>query len=501
MFSFNETQSEQSMHDNQASSSVRLQFPSLRTGDHVLDMAFRIAIGDLTSNIVPYIDGLLEHEESALMAGLDYNTPWTRDSAINTWNGAGLLCSDVARSTLLSVLKDEQGKVMIGGQYWDAIIWTIGAWSYYLYTGDHELLKLAFMAVKNSLAFFEESEFTPDLNLFRGAACYGDGVAAYPDIYAQTNGSSSILAWPRVNPDLASKPGVGLPMHALSTNCLYYQAYKLLELMAYELHEPIDPHWGEKALALKTAINQHFWNAETGTYRYLIDPFGNCDHQEALGHAFALLFGVANEEQVQSILKQQYVTAHGVPCVWPPFERYSSEDGYHFGRHCGVVWPHIQGFWSQAVLEHRRMDLFTHELYNLATKADRDSQFAEIDHPGTGEVYGGRQEGCPEKSGIWKSCTRQTWSATAYLRMILLGVFGLNFDYNGITLQPHVPDQLTEIKLYNIPYRSMVLDIEIHGSGSRVLDCTINGKVADPPHIPADGEGYQKIIIRMTEEM
>ena len=75
-----------------------------------------------------------------ILAGLDYDTPWTRDAAINVWNGAGLLLPDVARATLLSVLERAGETVRIGGQYWDAIIWTIGAWHHYLYTGDRELL-------------------------------------------------------------------------------------------------------------------------------------------------------------------------------------------------------------------------------------------------------------------------------------------------------------------------------------------------------------------------
>jgi hypothetical protein len=109
---------------------------------------------------------------------------------------------EASRSTLLSVLeRSAEGKVIFGGQYWDAIIWTTGAWAYYLYTGDRDLLALAFEATQNSLARFEAEEYDPHTGLFRGPACYGDGVGAYPDVYAQTNGSSSILDWPRCNPD------------------------------------------------------------------------------------------------------------------------------------------------------------------------------------------------------------------------------------------------------------------------------------------------------------
>ncbi|GCE18651.1 amylo-alpha-1,6-glucosidase [Dictyobacter kobayashii] len=265
------------------SRAVQLPVTGFRSGDPVLDKAFRIAIGDIVGNIVPFKDGLLEQPSQTLIAGLDYSTPWTRDTAINTWNGAGLLFPQVTYNTLLSVLKREGEEVLIDGQYWDAISWTVGAWYHYLWTGDKAFLSLAFEAVRNSLAYFEATEFDGDLKLFRGPACYGDGVAAYPDFYARTNGSSSILDWVTANPDQAASTGFGIPMHALSTNCLYYAAYHLLNSMASELECPIDPVWEQKAQALKAAIQKHFWNAETGSYRYYVDDFGSSEHQEGMG--------------------------------------------------------------------------------------------------------------------------------------------------------------------------------------------------------------------------
>ncbi len=139
--------------------------------------------------------------------------------AINTWNGACLMFPDVTRHTLLSVLNRNKGEVTIGGQYWDSIVWTIGAWSQYLFTGDKEFLATALDAVTNTLVQLEETEFDPDLNLFRGAASSSDGVAGYPDVYAEPGGFSGISDWPRRNPDRRHPVGFGVPMHALSTKC------------------------------------------------------------------------------------------------------------------------------------------------------------------------------------------------------------------------------------------------------------------------------------------
>jgi hypothetical protein len=126
--------------------------PMLSNSDPTLDRAFAIALSDVEGNVHPYRAGWLETTKPVLMAGAGYDTPWTRDAAINVWNGAGLLWPEVAKNTLLSVLERKDGKALIGGQYWDAILWTTGAWNSYLYTGDRDFLGLALEATENTLA-------------------------------------------------------------------------------------------------------------------------------------------------------------------------------------------------------------------------------------------------------------------------------------------------------------------------------------------------------------
>ena len=56
-------------------------------------------MGDLLGNVSLFKDGLLERPVPVILAGLHYDTPWTRDAAINAWNGASLIMPDVARNT------------------------------------------------------------------------------------------------------------------------------------------------------------------------------------------------------------------------------------------------------------------------------------------------------------------------------------------------------------------------------------------------------------------
>ena len=75
---------------------------SLRTGHFEIDRAFRIAMGDMLGNVIHYKSGLLEKPAPCLSAGLSYPDPWTRDTAFNTWSGAGAIIPEVMKHTLLS---------------------------------------------------------------------------------------------------------------------------------------------------------------------------------------------------------------------------------------------------------------------------------------------------------------------------------------------------------------------------------------------------------------
>jgi mannosylglycerate hydrolase MGH1-like protein len=470
----------------------------LSCSDSTVERAFEIALEDVALNIVPLRQGLLEQEALVFRAGAAYEKPWTRDAAINVWSGGGLLCPEVGRNTLLATLERTNGRLEIGAdydQYWDRLIWALGAWWLYLFTGDREFLTLALDASKNTLASLEETEFDPALHLFRGPAVYGDGVAAYPDVYARTvGGHSGILRWPPANPEAASRPGRGLPMHALSTNCLYAAVYEVLGAIAEAVGVRPDPAWKGKAERMRESVSRHFWMPERGHYRYLVDPFGGSDVQEGLGHSFALLFGVADEERRESVFRTQWRTQKGIPCLWPCFDRYR-RDG-HYGRHSGTVWPPIQGFWAEAAARHGRGDLFEFELRTLAQRAVRDGQFFELYHPETGLPYGGLQEW--EGRGIvddWESYPHQTWSATAFLRMILMGIAGMRFEPSGVRFQPLLPPSVERVELAEFPYRAATVQVTLRGPGARIERVRIDGDDAPAPFLPADASGAHAIEI------
>ena len=400
-----------------------MDFTFFDCDNQTLNSAYYTAVGDLVSNIKLFEDGLLRGKKPVVIAGIGYWTPWTRDAAINCSNAVSLLFADVAKNTLLSVLENNNGKIYIGGEYWDKIIWAIGAWEQYLTTGDDDFLRLAYEAVINTIEYMEQTEFDKEKNLFRGPACYGDGVAAYPDIYAST-GESGIMSFARQRHDLCADTGIGIPMFTLSANCLYYRAYIIADLMADELKT--EKKYEKKAAVLKATINDLFYMKDKGFYKYIIDDFGGCEYQEGMGNSFAILFGIANEYQAQKILSSLRLTNNGIACVMPSFSRYT--------------------------------------------------QRAEIYHPDTGEIYGGLQE--KDQSGIvlWKSEQKQTWSATGFLRLMFKGILGLRITSNGIQLCPFLPQGITRASFSGIRIKNITLNVSLYGNGGNIESFTVNGE-------------------------
>jgi hypothetical protein len=133
----------------------------------------------------------------------------------------------------------------------------------------------------------------------------------------------------------------------------------------------------------------------------------------------------------------------------------------------------------------------------MAEKAVRDGQFYELYNPVSGQPDGGLQE--MGRSGIksWQSEPHQTWSATGFLRLILFDLAGMHFDQTGIDFSPLLPEDVHEVHLTGIQYRSAILDVSIHGSGIRIAKMTINGRPAPSHRLPETATGNQHIDITL----
>jgi hypothetical protein len=93
----------------------------------------------------------------------------------------------------------------------------------------------------------------------------------------------------------------------------------------------------------------------------------------------------------------------------------------------------------------------------------------------TGEVDGGWQVGRQ-----WQSLPHQIWSATAFLRLVYEGLFGLSFGADGITIRPTVPTPYAgEWSLRSLRCRAAMLDVALRGEGTNVRSVHLDGQATD----------------------
>ncbi|MEE4540629.1 ricin-type beta-trefoil lectin domain protein [Streptomyces sp. V4-01] len=429
--------------------------------------------------------------QTFIRAGGGYSQPWTRDAAVNSWNAASLLEPKQAANTLWSaVVKQSNGQLIVqqDNEQWDQVVWAVGAWNHYLVTGDQTFLANAYQAATNTLTTRRNANYNSSYGLFQGPAFFNDGIAGYPAPPADSTESHGGY----VGDYTATST-----MMTLSTNAVYYQAYRSAALMASALGRPASEvsALNSQAASLKTAINQRLWNSAKGLYGYFLhgndSMSGQLDQtEEGTGLSFAVLFGIAGPSQAQSIMQNAHLQPYGIVDTYPNYARYSDAQP---GRHNVVVWPMVQGYWADAAAQSGNQARFAGEVQQLAGLADASGQFAEIYNAQTGAVDGGWQTG-----GHWGAAPDQTWSATAYLRMIDTDLFGITFGTGGITFKPTLPAGWGDATLSGVSYRGATLNIALHGSGNVISSFKLDGVTTSGNSIPASLTGTHAVDITLS---
>lgn len=193
--------------------------------------------------------------------------------------------------------------------------------------------------------------------------------------------------------------------HVLYTNVLYFAAL--------ELHKDI-----RHAHLVREAINGFLWRADLGYFRAWMWKQESGDWFDTAANCFAIAFGMADEEQTESILnfidENELSKPYPVRVLHPPIQPgdkhwrdyYVTEhdlnrpDQYHNGG----IWPWVGGLYVAALVRAGRLDRAREELFHLAQadKLGRDEEweFNEWLHGATGEPRGSRD---------------QAWSAGMYI--------------------------------------------------------------------------------------
>jgi len=402
-----------------------------------------------------------------LRAGGGYPDPWTRDAAINTWQAAAWLIPEVAAATLEMVCEPDGSAVVWDDQWWDQVIWLLGARELALVTGERHLAARGLAVGAATLARLDERCLDATTGLYLGPAVMADGITGYPpQLHEAGNASSFVLDHPATHRIAAG-----------STNALYALALTALGDLAEAAGGDPGP-WRTRAAAQAALVRQHFWQPDARS-TYLIVDGSPTSGQEGLGLALAILSGVLTPAAAHRIVAEAHREPYGLPAVWPPF---AGLPAGRFGRHGAALWPMVMAVWAQAVAVTGDSDAFGAELAALCRLFEGSgNSFFEVYAPLTGEPDGGWQAGRD-----WRSEPDQTWSATGFLGTVLHGLAGLHPTPAGLELRPCLPEGADGLVLSGIPWRGGRFDLSLHGRGARVDAVLVDGVPAtrDAPGRP-----------------
>jgi hypothetical protein len=454
-------------HSHQAAAESRWKldedistYPQVQSSYPLLDALYNLSLSELKKDQRP---------DGAFNAGATWGGVWTRDVSYSTLLSLAAVAPEGAKASLLQKVKRDRIVQDTGtGGSWpvstDRVTWALAAWQIYLVTGDRQWLQQSYNIISNSIKDDEHVVIDGKTGL--------------------AHGESSFLDWREQTFPRWMQPADIYSSNNLGTNAVYYRTYRILASMAHALNLPSED-WTKKADRMREAINKNFWLEDKGYFgQYLYGRVwpSLSPRAEALGESLSILFDIPDGARQDRILRSQPLMPYGIPTVYPATPGIPP-------YHNRAVWPFVQAFWNLAAAKRGNE---TALLYGLASIYRDSALFLSNKENFVADT------GSPIGTEI--NSDRQLWSVTGNLAMVYRVLFGMNFEEDGLRLNPVVPESLKGTRrLTNFHYRQSILSLEVRGFGSHVRSVLMDGKPA-PALIPADLQGSHSIILELDDQ-
>ena len=411
-------------------------------------------------------------KDGTLRTGLYWGGVWTRDVSYSSLLALAYVCPDKVKNSL-EVKIDRMGRIIqdtgTGGSWpcsTDRVVWALSAWNIYLATGDMEWLQKAYPIIARSLEADFVVAYNPETGLFRG--------------------ESSFIDWREQSYPTWAQPADIYMSECLGTNAAFYGVLKVTADMATVLGEKkAAKKYAQKAEALKQAINDKFWIEEEGfyaNYYYGRQNISMLERSETLGESFCVLFGIADEERAARVISSMHVGEFGPPILSPQIV---DQGDYHNNG----VWPYVTSFWGKAAAAVGNETALLHALAcNVRTASLYATNYENYSF-NTGNPY-----------TTLMNSPNMLWGLSGFMGLFHRTFFGFEFTQEGLALKPFIPTILEGKRTMEaFPYRNMLLDITVSGSGHEIASCLVDGQPAEA-FIPADWTGNHKVEIVMKGE-
>lgn len=429
--------------------------PGFRSSSPLLTAMYALALHELQANITP---------EGLLAAGASWGKVWTRDAAYAAALGVNLASPQACRRSLEACVRNGIIAQDTGtGGSWpistDRVSWALGAWAYYLSTGDQEWLHYSLNAIRNTLA--------QDKATLRSTPLIP--------------GETSFLDWREQSYPAWMTPAQIGATYAFSTNVLHYTARRILVRMLLEAGKADEAAgYEQEARELASAIHKAFYNEKEHSYSMFIDANGCPDpHTDTLATALAVLCGLAGDHAAAT-LQRLPRSPYGAP-VFAPYKADMPE-----AYHNRAVWPFVEAWLLLAHAELQDLQGVEATMASLLRATMAFGTNKENFHAATGKAQDTIQ-----------NSDRQLWSVAGMLGLYYRGLLGIQYEHDNLVFNPCIPESFAGSHWFTgLRIRDMVLDVHLNGFGNEVCSVIINGKTG-LPIIPLDTKGHLQVELEL----
>jgi len=476
--------------------------PSVRSGNLAFDALFALAGAEMKQDSVSEIrDGSYNGGKAiacdCFETGELWHYVWTRDLSYAASLGLGMLDPRRVRNSLefkLSGYRDgvRPGAHIAGSADGLQIIQDTGSGGSWPVSTDRVSWAFGAEEALKALAPEERKAFAATALRALSNTLENDRLAVYDPLDGLYNGEESFLDWREqsyaswIAGDLASMA----TSKALSTNAGHYKALTLAAQLAREQGDAaLADKYAAWAADLKRAINQRLWQADAGMYSSL--TAGHFDgapmyKYDWLGQSLAIMTGIADRNQAESILAHYPHGPLGAPVIYP------QQPGVAI-YHNRAIWPFVTAFGLKAAAMTGNVAVADAAYDTLMRGAALNLSNMENLEWLSGQPMLKDRQGQRDLSGPVVDSRRQLWSVGAYLGMVVGGVFGVQTTDDGIALRPFVTARLRReafagsdaVTLNNLKLRGKRVQVRLslppaaHGDGYYEVDTvTLNGKPA-----------------------
>jgi predicted alpha/beta superfamily hydrolase len=497
----------------------RQGMPTVRSGNLAFDALFSLAATEMAQDSVGEIrDGSYNGGNpiscNCFETGELWHYVWTRDLSYAASLSLGMLDPRRVRNSLefkLSGYRDgvKPGSHAAGSGDGLQIIQDTGSGGSWPVSTDRVSWAFGADEALKALAPDERKAFAATALKALSNTLENDRRAIYDRLDGLYNGEESFLDWrdqsyaPWIPDDLAAMA----TSKALSTNAGHYKALTLAAQLAKEQGEDaLASRYEAWAADLKRAINKRFWQADSGMYSSL--TAGQFDgaamaKYDWLGQSLAIITGIADDKQAQSILAHYPHGPFGAPVIYP------QQPGIAV-YHNRAMWPFVTAFGLKAATISGNVAVADAAYDTLMRGAALNlSNMENMEWLSGQPMLDDKKIGGPVVNS-----RRQLWSVGAYLGMVVGDVFGVQTTDEGIALRPFVTAKLRRetfagsdaVTLNDLSLRGKHMQVRlllpaVRDSATQgyyaVDSVTLNGKPAASSLVWADLGGDNVIEIRL----